>query len=86
MARFSVRYVHPISPRLSDTGPDVEIPDGAFADRKKLAAVLRQQGALCSGARIKGFRVEGPNVVAFPVCPGITSYWHSVTLAPIVGR
>lgn len=86
MARFSVHYVHPISPRLSDVGPDVDIPDNAFSNRKTLAAALRLQGALCPGARVTSFCVVGPNVVVFPSVPGLTSYWHSVTLAPIVGH
>ena len=29
MPTYSVRYVHPISPRDTDTGPDVEIPPEA---------------------------------------------------------
>lgn len=76
----SVRYVHKISPRDSDTGPDVAISDNAFSNRNTLAKALRKNGVLTSGARIRQMRVEGDKVVVFPTVPGLTTYWHSVIL------
>lgn len=72
-----VRYVHRVSPKASDTA-DVVIPDGAWTDRKALAAALRRAGVLAHGQRIVGMRTEGDHVVVFP------SYgiWHSIVLYP----
>lgn len=76
----SVRYVHKISPRDSDTHPDVEINANAFSNRNTLAKALRKTGVLDAGARVRNFRVEGDKVVVFPTMPGLTTYWHSVIL------
>ncbi len=80
MARYSVRYVHKVAPLASDTRPDIELPDGAFSDRKALGKALRAAGALMPGARIESFRTVGALVHAFPVAPGLTTYWHCIIL------
>lgn len=80
MTRCSVRYVHKIAPSDKDVGPDVEIPDGAFAGPKELGKALRDAGVLLAGARIVSFKVEGNRVTAFPIAPGLTTYWHSIIL------
>jgi hypothetical protein len=77
---YSVRFVHKISPRDTDTRPDVELADGAFADRKALGAALRKAGVLSAGCRVTEFRVEGDRVIVFPKTPGFTTDWHSVIL------
>lgn len=77
---YSVRYVHKISPSSKDTGPDVVIPDGAFSNKNTLARALRNVKVLGAGARIRTFRVEGNQVIVFPMMPGLTTYWHSVIL------
>jgi|SRR6478735_2048945 len=83
MSKYSVRYVHKIAPSTNDTGPDVEIPNGAFSDSKTLASVLRAAGVLASGARVATFRVEGDKTIVFPFLPGSTTYWHAVILGPV---
>lgn len=77
---WSVRYVHKISPRATDTGKDVIIPGSAFSDRKKLNRALLDLGVLDKGARIRSYRVEGDEVIIFPMMPGMTTYWHAVVL------
>lgn len=77
---YSVRYVHKISPRATDTGKDVIIPGSAFSDRKKLNRALLDLGVLDKGARIRSYRVEGDEVIIFPMMPGMTTYWHAVVL------
>ena len=80
MSTYSVRYVHKVSPRDTDVGPAVEIPAGAFADRNKLGKALRALGVMMKGCRVSGFRVERDKVVVFPVCPGLSTYWHAIIL------
>lgn len=75
-AIYSVRYVHKISPRESDTHADVELSGNAFADRKALGLALRKAGVLSSGVQVESFRVEGEKVVVFPR----GCIWHSVIL------
>jgi hypothetical protein len=80
MSRYSVRYVHKVSPSDADTRDDVEIRDGAFSDRKTLGKALRDAGVMMSGCRVSQFRVEGDKVVVFPICPGLSTYWHAIVL------
>jgi hypothetical protein len=77
---YSVRYVHKISPRATDTGKDVTLPGSVFSDRKKLNRALLDEGVLQKGARIRSYRVEGDEVIVFPMMPGMTTYWHAVVL------
>ena len=76
MATYHVRFVHKISPRETDVMPSVVLPDGAFSDRNTLAGALRMANVLPKGCRVRGFRVEGEKVIAFP----IGSIWHSIIL------
>lgn len=83
MARhtYSVRYVHAISPRDTDTHADIMLDAEAFADRKTLGKALRDAGVLCAGARVDSYRADGKSTVhVFPRLPGSTTYWHCVTL------
>ena len=78
--RYHVRFVHKIAPSEADRHPaPIEVPDGAFSDRKTLAAALRRAGVLYRGAALGSFRVEGERVVAFPNRAG---HWHSIILDP----
>lgn len=79
---YMARYVHQISPKPTDVGGPFCIRDGAWSDRKTLAAALRKAGVLDSGARVREFRVEGERIIVFPSMPGMTTYWHSVILTP----
>lgn len=80
---YSVRYVHKVSSRSTDTGPDVVLGPSDLVDKNALGAALRRQGALISGGRVREFRVEGNGrVVAFPIVPHLTTYWHSIIMEP----
>lgn len=83
--KYTVEYIHPHAGTIkAPFGPTVcEIADGAFSDRNALAAALRAAGVLCKGARLTGFRAEGNRTIAFPRVPGLTTYWHSVTITPV---
>lgn len=83
MKRYSVRYVHAISPSDRDVGPEVRLTDADAVDRKSLAAALRARGTMLPGARIRSYRVEDGKVVVFPSMPGMTTYWHSIVLTPL---
>jgi hypothetical protein len=75
---YRVRFIHKISPRDTDIKSDVQIPDGAFADRNALGAALRAAGVLDSGHRVRSFRTEGDKVIAFP--SGACNIWHSIII------
>lgn len=77
--RYSVRFVHPISPSDRDVGEDVLLDDKAFSDRKVLGAELRRRGVMEAFGRVREFRVEGDRVVVFPKVPGYST-WHSIVL------
>ena len=79
---YTVRYVHKISPRPSDVGKNVFLTPADLASKNALAAALRKEGVLLPGARVREYRVEGGGacIVAFPVLPGLTTYWHSLIL------
>ena len=77
MTTYSVRFVHKISPRDTDTAA-VDLPDGAFSDRNTLGKALRAANVLSSGHRVRTFRVEGDRVIAFP--SGSCNVWHSIIL------
>ena len=77
--KYSSRYIHKISPRTTDIGPDVELSPGETGDRKALAAKLRGVAILCMGQRIQHHRVElDGKVICFPQA----SIWHSIILTP----
>jgi hypothetical protein len=78
---YQVNYIHPISNKGGATlGRDVCLSDSDFADRKALAKVLRESGTLATGTRIVEMRTDGDRTIIFPRCPGMTTYWHAVTL------
>jgi hypothetical protein len=78
--KWAIRYVHKIAPSDKDVASPVELPEGCFADRRKLGKALRDARVLNVGARVDSFRVEADRVVVFPTMPGLTTYWHSVIL------
>lgn len=77
---YSVRYVHKISPSPNDVRGEVLLPDSAFSDKRMLARYLRETGVMLKGTCIRDMRVEGDRVVVFPLCPGLSTYWHSIIL------
>ena len=77
MKKYSVRYVHKIAPSDKDTGPDIELPDTAFAGPRELAKALRDARVLYRGASITSMRVEGDKTLAFPSNVG---HWHCIVL------
>jgi hypothetical protein len=78
MTKYSVRFVHKISPRDTDVEGPYPFKSDAFTDRKTLGAALRHVGALNAGERVREFRKEGEKIIAFPV----GSIWHSIILTP----
>lgn len=81
MTRWSVRYVHKISPNPKDMGPDVFLEWEPAEGLKHLGARLRNARALASGQRLKEARKEGSDrIVAFPA----GSIWHSIVLERVV--
>jgi hypothetical protein len=76
--KWSVRFVHKISPRDTDTMDPITVPNGAFSDRKTVGKALRAAKVLNAGDRVSHFRVEGDRVVVFPV--GSCMIWHSIIL------
>jgi hypothetical protein len=83
--KYHVRYVHKIAPRDTDVLPEVELPPlEVYVSRAELGKVLRDAGVMISGARVTEFRAEREGLVVFPSVPGLTTYWHSIILTPIV--
>lgn len=83
--RFKTRYVHKIAPRETDKGPNVDLTESDLASNVHLAAKLRRAKVLDPGARVRSFRKNAQaEIVVFPTMPGLTTYWHSVILTPIV--
>jgi hypothetical protein len=87
MARYSVRYIHAISPRPTDVGPDVELTKEDLTDARSLAKALREAHVLCAGSRLREYREEGHvavgtlRIVAFP---DRSAGWHSIILTKVV--
>lgn len=79
---YAVRFVHRIAPRSDDVVWPVRLPDNAFSDRTELARALRSAGVLQSGARLREFRTEGDQVVAFPD----RGIWHSLIITNLKGK
>lgn len=94
---LSTWYIHPISnPNGPERGKDVEIPVGTLdatprwdrdlpEDRRRRSAVgamLRKQGALPKGVKLREFRREGAEWVAIVAITGM----HSITLRPTGGE
>jgi hypothetical protein len=88
--KYSVRYVHKIAPSPKDVGHNIEMLGQDLADRVRdrdltgLAAILRNMEVMISGCRIREARVEDGKIIVFPVCPGLSTYWHSIILTPII--
>jgi hypothetical protein len=80
MPRYSVRYVHNISPRDTDISPNVELDAESLETRGALGAALRRHAVLSTGEHIRAYRVEpSGRIVAFPRA----SIWHSIILTPL---
>lgn len=77
MQKYSVSLVHKISPNSNDKLDPVWLSDNVFSNKLTLARALRQKGVLCPGQRIRGFRVEGAEIVIFP---GGRTIWHCIIL------
>ena len=83
MKRYDVRYIHKVATSNSDIGDPVTLSINDLSDHKTLGAALRKQGTMCSGARVREWRVEqNGRIVVFPTLPGMTTYWHSIILTP----
>ncbi len=80
MQSWSVKYVHKISPNPNDRGPDVQLPDTAFANRRTLGKALRDMKVLMAGGYVTSFDVKKNEVVVFPAVAGLTTYWHAIIL------
>jgi hypothetical protein len=74
--KYSSRYVHKISPKPTDVGPEVSLTEKDTRDRKALGKALREQRVLSRGERIQQYRVEPGGVVIFPEA----SIWHAIVL------
>ncbi len=82
---YKVRYTHKIAPSTKDVGPKVRLTATELADRKALGKALRNAGVLAHGGRVKDYCINytagrATNVCVFPSVPGLTTYWHSITL------
>jgi hypothetical protein len=78
MRTYTVTFVHPIAGQCPDATVTRTLPDGAFADSRKLAAALRADRILFTGQRIREMRVEGDKTIIFPT--RVAGGWHSITL------
>jgi hypothetical protein len=76
--KFSVRYVHKISPTVQDIGLDIELSFKARLSSRNLAQELREKKVLEPETRVRSFRQEGRSLVVFPD----RGIWHSVILTP----
>lgn len=85
---YTTRYVHCISPKGTDTGPDAEIPDGFVFEPgrsalRQIAALLRGAKVLMKGSLVREFRREASGrIVVFPSNHTMDRIWHSVILTP----
>lgn len=84
---YSTRYIHKISPKDSDVGPDVTVSAALLGSltrneaQLRLAKTLRAQGALERGRRLRNWRVDPEGrILAFP--SGFDTYWHCIILTP----
>jgi hypothetical protein len=82
---YAVSYVHQISPRQTEAGPEVDLSGSLFSDsgmyaRGFLTRALIEKGVLEKGARVASFRVEGDEIIVYPKTPGQTTYQHAVVL------
>lgn len=81
MITYASRFVHKISPKDTDTGPEVTL-DTAGLDRSKLGRVLREARILIKGQRVAHYRIESDGrIVCFPMA----SIWWSIILTPKAG-
>jgi 4-hydroxyphenylpyruvate dioxygenase-like putative hemolysin len=74
--KYSVKYIHKISPSVKDVGPSVDLSWTALHCARNLAKELRDQKVLAPGTRIRAFRDEGDRLVVFPD----RGIWHAVIL------
>lgn len=80
---YKTKYTHKFRPSDRDVGPDIKLGAEDLTSPAKLAAALRKGHVLGTGGRIRQFRTEaGGKIVAFPSMPGMTTYWHAITLEP----
>jgi len=81
---YTTRYVHKVATSSKDVGDNVSLDTRDLADRKTLGAALRKARILIKGGTVREYRAERDGrIVAFPTCPGLTTYWHSIILTPI---
>jgi len=81
---YTTRFVHKVSTSSKDVGPDIALDARDLIDRKTLGAALRKARILIKGGTVQEYRVERDGrIVAFPTCPGLSTYWHSIILTPI---
>ncbi len=81
---YHSRYVHKISPRETDTGPDVALDDRARSNKKDLGAALREMRVMSTGERVNAYRIEpSGRIIVFPSgSGGMRNIWHSIILTP----
>lgn len=77
MKTYSIRLVHKIAPRDTDT-VSVRLPEQAFANKNQLARALRQNSqVLLKGERLRSIRYDENRVLAFF---GPSSIWHALVI------
>lgn len=78
--RYSVRYVHKISPRDTDTAKSIVLSDDDIGSKNALGAALRREKIIHKGERLRLSRVEKDGkVIAWPAA----SIWWSIIMTPI---
>lgn len=79
---YHVRFVHKVDSSARDT-MHVELEDGAFNTRVDAGQALRNAGVIGHGCSVREMRANADgSIVVFPICPGLTTYWHSIILTP----
>jgi len=77
--KFKSRYVHAISPRPNDYGPEIEVTESDLRDKKALGKKLLEARILSRGDRVVDYRKEPGGVVVFPG-PRVGGMWHAIVL------
>jgi len=81
---YTTRFVHKVSTSSKDVGPDATLDARDLTDRKTIGAALRKARILIKGGSVRQWRIERDGkIVVFPVCPGLSTYWHSIILTPV---
>ncbi len=77
---YSVRYVHKVSPRETDTGPNVKLTPRDLASAASIAKALRRAKVMYRGEKVGDYRVDAGRLIVFP--RGVPGGWHSIILTP----